>query len=344
MFIKARDSLAEGEVQPRSLLEELVRRAPGFAPAHASVCMQILGSARTASPADFTRLRSQAVAECKTAAKLDPEFGVSYRGLSYAIDGRQWAQREAVLRAAAANTKSPEIDASLGEFMTQAGRQNEGIRLLQAAAARQSWTIYATHLGYALLMSDRPEEAPEYIAKRLALRPNDTDMRALALLHAAYRGSPDEALAILDDPNRRPQDLPPVAIKAYRAFLTARRSGSAADRQAAIATILDTVGGHDLLQHYAVPMLVELGDLEDAFRVAQEFASDPKVLRYGTGMQPGFLFGPETRAMRADPRFIPIVRSLGLVDYWRTSGDWPDFCAQEPRSVCAEMKRQAGSR
>jgi hypothetical protein len=47
--------------------------------------------------------------------------------------------------------------------------------------------------------------------------------------------------------------------------------------------------------------------------------------------------------MREDIRFIPIVKRLGLVDYWRTSGHWPDFCAQEPKSVCAEMRRQAGA-
>ncbi|MEO6080496.1 MAG: hypothetical protein ABIQ86_12040 [Steroidobacteraceae bacterium] len=30
--------------------------------------------------------------------------------------------------------------------------------------------------------------------------------------------------------------------------------------------------------------------------------------------------------MRTDPRFKEIVRDVGLVDYWRTSGNWGDFC------------------
>ncbi len=30
--------------------------------------------------------------------------------------------------------------------------------------------------------------------------------------------------------------------------------------------------------------------------------------------------------LRADPRFKEIVRDVGLVDYWRASGNWGDYC------------------
>jgi hypothetical protein len=50
------------------------------------------------------------------------------------------------------------------------------------------------------------------------------------------------------------------------------------------------------------------------------------------------LFRSDMKAVRADPRFIPIVERLGLVDYWRSSGKWPDFCKTEPDSVCALMR------
>jgi hypothetical protein len=30
--------------------------------------------------------------------------------------------------------------------------------------------------------------------------------------------------------------------------------------------------------------------------------------------------------MHADPRFKSILRDLGLVDYFRSSGRWGDFC------------------
>jgi hypothetical protein len=40
------------------------------------------------------------------------------------------------------------------------------------------------------------------------------------------------------------------------------------------------------------------------------------------------LFGVGTSAMRRDPRFMPLAARLGLVDYWRSSGPWPDFCSE----------------
>jgi hypothetical protein len=29
----------------------------------------------------------------------------------------------------------------------------------------------------------------------------------------------------------------------------------------------------------------------------------------------------------ADPRFKELMREVGLPDFWRQSGNWPDFCA-----------------
>jgi hypothetical protein len=34
------------------------------------------------------------------------------------------------------------------------------------------------------------------------------------------------------------------------------------------------------------------------------------------------------RALRRDRRFMALAARMGLVDYWRTSGHWPDFRAE----------------
>jgi DNA-binding winged helix-turn-helix (wHTH) protein/tetratricopeptide (TPR) repeat protein len=38
------------------------------------------------------------------------------------------------------------------------------------------------------------------------------------------------------------------------------------------------------------------------------------------------IFRPAFRELHKDPRFMRVVHRIGLVDYWRSSGDWPDFC------------------
>jgi hypothetical protein len=40
------------------------------------------------------------------------------------------------------------------------------------------------------------------------------------------------------------------------------------------------------------------------------------------------LFYPEMAPVRADRRFWPLVRRVGLTDYWIKSGHWPDFCTE----------------
>jgi len=32
--------------------------------------------------------------------------------------------------------------------------------------------------------------------------------------------------------------------------------------------------------------------------------------------------------MRSDPRFMQVAANLGLVNYWRSTGQWPDFCSE----------------
>lgn len=38
------------------------------------------------------------------------------------------------------------------------------------------------------------------------------------------------------------------------------------------------------------------------------------------------LFRPWMASMRRDPRFMGLAQRIGLTDYWRQSGKWPDFC------------------
>jgi hypothetical protein len=40
------------------------------------------------------------------------------------------------------------------------------------------------------------------------------------------------------------------------------------------------------------------------------------------------LFTPSAAPLRRDRRFMALANRLGLVDYWRASGHWPDFCAE----------------
>jgi hypothetical protein len=71
----------------------------------------------------------------------------------------------------------------------------------------------------------------------------------------------------------------------------------------------------------AIEALSVLGFTDDAFTVAQKYT--PR--REG---DTAFLFYTLTARLRRDPRFMQLAARLGLVDYWRSSGHWPDFCSE----------------
>jgi hypothetical protein len=88
----------------------------------------------------------------------------------------------------------------------------------------------------------------------------------------------------------------------------------------------------------AIMLLTAMGRLDQAFTIANGY-----LLREGPVIMPlrytrsqtwvndqrhrktMMLFVPVTAPMRADPRFIDLCRGMGLVDYWKQSGQWPDF-------------------
>ena len=43
-------------------------------------------------------------------------------------------------------------------------------------------------------------------------------------------------------------------------------------------------------------------------------------------MNTGLLLWPLFRGIRQDVRFMKLAKEVGLLDYWRTSRQWPDFC------------------
>ena len=120
-------------------------------------------------------------------------------------------------------------------------------------------------------------------------------------------------------------------------YLDARESGAVEDRAAAVERIL-ALGVKRMPTDMGILLLARLGDIDAAFTLANDYVDSPLTARASYYFVPTFLFAPLTEPMREDPRFIALLDKLGLPDYWRMTGRWPDFCAKEPRSVCARLK------
>jgi hypothetical protein len=47
---------------------------------------------------------------------------------------------------------------------------------------------------------------------------------------------------------------------------------------------------------------------------------------FGSSLNTFIIWRPDLTRVRQLPGFKDLVRDIGLVDYWRTSGNWGDFC------------------
>ncbi len=89
--------------------------------------------------------------------------------------------------------------------------------------------------------------------------------------------------------------------------------------------------GHEI----AIAMLALLGRGDLAWVQAD------KAARQG-GLDPGILFVAKVRAVRQDPRFPSLVARMGMADYWRETGRWPEICrGPQPEPECPALRAMA---
>jgi hypothetical protein len=136
-----------------------------------------------------------------------------------------------------------------------------------------------------------------------------------------FTGATDEALAQLADPAARPPGMDQKAIDAWIAALKASISKEPAAKAGAVKAVMEAARTGSVGHGTALTLLAMLGDLDDAFAQAQFYRPVPP-------SAPPYLFLPTTAAMRSDPRFMQVAAKLGFVDYWRSTGQWPDFCSE----------------
>ena len=190
-------------------------------------------------------------------------------------------------------------------------------------------------IGAGFLIVERLWPANEFVERgRFSSALARADGSASALLR-------DAAIAGVLDPQAEQRPLPLIA--------RALETRASADIDAVAAECTDPAKIARERARFCLHALVLLDRLDTFFELAplyfpdmrgaspelrdERWLADP---RASTNAR--VLFRKDTHSVRADARFIPIVERMGLLDYWRQSGKWPDFCDAEPESVCARMR------
>jgi TolB-like protein len=237
------------------------------------------------------------------------------------VEARRWAEAEpALARAAAAGAalRDDTMDAETFFLLATARFREAAPRVEQQLADNRLSLNVSYGWQIMLTLAGRDEEAETEYARSRSLAGERGLVDVLALWRLVTRRSAE-----------------PAAVRA-QLELTARTGGplfakladelgdELENREAAVAT-LHRLFADPVMQTATATLWVALfADHFDDPDLALAALRRSYVDLGGTNI--GMIWRPFRNPLRADPRFKDIVRDLGLVDYFRASGNWGDFC------------------
>lgn len=136
-------------------------------------------------------------------------------------------------------------------------------------------------------------------------------------LHSRY-GDASDALRLVQSREFR-QTYPTHDMEPY---LRARLSPTPSNVEKAIAAIRGAQLAQGRKRTQLVQLLAEFGRNDELFKELTDLRPDQ--LRVLSSV----FYRPPFRQFRHDPRFMPLAARAGLINLWRKSGKWPDFCSE----------------
>jgi len=316
-----------------AIARDLVSRAPRFAAAHTLLASALdrEGGGGPATPEELL----EAVREARIAIALDGGDGQAYAIISTILPAVPFKKREELLlKGLAIEPGSASANFDYIFFLLSAGRLDDAIAQGRAAWQFVPFTEWvASCLPMALATAGRLDEARDAIAEMNRKWPQSSDpgFKSAEFFVETQKPPFTRALALLDDPDlqRFYERGSPGQVKVWRAAIQGH-IGSAQDKRIAVQTLEAAVNDGKIFAPFVIAALSALGDIDSAFRAADRNLASEKIQKMpGVGAQNYYpLFSTEAVEMRRDPRFMQLAQRLGLVDYWRSTGHWPDFCAE----------------
>jgi TolB-like protein/tetratricopeptide (TPR) repeat protein len=319
LYLRARAAVrrtgAEAMVRAIELYREALSLDPGYALAWAGLAEACRGALIFAPHAVDARALLQEAAT--RAVALAPNFWGSHvaRAWQHFVE-YDWAgfSRELDEAERLAPGRPSELSYHRGTFLAQVGRPRDALEHFRRASRADPLSLlYSSSVQFASLYAGRPEEAEAEYRRSLDL-PGSRDLCELAALHGAWlRGDPQWIAAQF----RRYLDHRTIQAPALEQVYEVR------DRPEEALALLRGAVSHPnaqsaTVQQFLAWWLARYGDADAALAAARRglLASSSGVVSW--------LWVPVLAEMRRAPAFKDLLRELGLVDYWRATGNWGD--------------------
>ncbi len=318
-----------------ALLRQAVGETPDFAGGWLALASNLAGALPEAQKTLGQPDYDEALAALAKAESLGLDDFAILNTRARLLPSREIAKREALLRESAkrfATESNGVAPFNLGNLLWNAGRLTDAIAANQTALQINPNHEEGTYFQAKMLRAvGRIGETDALIRKLDAEWPESQYGRRFKVADALQSGNYAAAriaVAGLIPPS-------PQAAVAVDAALVALQSGDTGARMAAGDLLVAQNANMATRNGGAFQLLAALGRDADALKVAETFIYGPQV------PSTKILFEPALARARALPAFAELANRLGLIAYWRQTGEHPDFCAApDAPSLCATMKRR----
>jgi tetratricopeptide (TPR) repeat protein len=271
-------------------------------------------------------LREQVRKDVVNARLLNPELAAAYAVEITLLPLEEYARRLNLAdRATAANRNDPIPYSFRSSILFSVGRLKEAIDDAQLAAQLNplSPRLRELYIG-ALADSGRLEAALRELQKAEQLWPDSSSLAAVRFrIHLRY-GDPLLARQLIRS------GAGPASRSNFESFLQARIDPTPSNVERAIGDARalykrDNSAWHHLVQtlsifHRESGALLMRVPLPEAIWITD------------------VMFRPAAREFWRDPRSLAYAKRVGLLQYWHTSGKWPDFCYETDLPYACEAE------
>ncbi len=296
------------------LFEKVTKGAPNFRPGWQNLLLASAASVSALSQVGqpVTEPRNALRRHVADAARHFPDLPEILLAKLELLPLEAYSERmEMMDRAKRLDPSNSAVLVSRSEELGRVGRMDEGVTDAQQAFQLDPLSPALTdNLVSALAYSGALSNAQEVLNNSQRLWPGSSSViNAQFRFHLRY-GDPRVALEILHkDPNYRGSE----------SFLDARIDPSPAKIEKAVEAARAGANFYDDYSFLA-QTLAEFHREADLYPILLAW----KAPHARSGFE--VLFRPQFKKFRQDPRFIQLALKAGLLNYWRRSGHWPDFC------------------
>jgi len=227
---------------------------------------------------------------------------------------------------------------ALWSLLQSAGRSRDSLAMIERALAVEP--LAASHnfpRAQLLWILGRNAEADRMIDQAMEYWPEHQFVRFARFTILAFTGRPRAALAMIENPETRPQQYTDEAVALWRVSLAALDQPTPGNVAAARKANLEVAKRNPALSNQAFLVLSQLGEVDAAFEVANGLflfreaverrpgVSAKQTIRSDGWRFAPWLFTPPGAAVRADLRFKALCDGIGLTDYWAKRVIKPDY-------------------